>query len=88
MTVENRNFTEEPDLDLYTLGDANLDGRVNTEDITAIKKHLKKTAVLSGYALTCANADRDEDGTVSTSDITAIKSYMKGTRTLWQGADA
>ncbi len=88
VTVENRNFTEEPDLDLYTLGDANLDGRVNTEDITAIKKHLKKTAVLSGYALTCANADRDEDGTVSTSDITAIKAYMKGTRTLWQGADA
>ena len=88
VTMENWDFAEAPDLDLYTIGDANLDGRVNTEDITAIKKHLKKTAVLSGYALTCANADKDEDGTVSTSDITAIKAYMKGTRTLWQGADA
>lgn len=88
VTVENCNFTEKPDLDLYTLGDANLDGRVDTADITAIKKHLKKTAVLSGYALTCANADRDEDGTVSTSDITAIKSYMKGTKSMWDNGEA
>ncbi len=83
VTVENRNFTEEPDLDLYTLGDANLDGRVDTADITAIKKHLKKTAVLSDNAISCANADRDENGSVSTSDITAIKSHLKGTKTLW-----
>ena len=88
VTVENCNFTEKPDLDLYTLGDANLDGRVDTADITAIKKHLKKTAVLSGYALSCANADRDEDGTVSTSDITAIKSYMKGTKSMWDNGEA
>ena len=88
VTVENLSFTEEPDLDLYTAGDANLDGRVNTEDITAIKKHLKKTAVLSGYALTCANADRDEEGTVSTSDITVIKSYMKGTKSMWDNGKA
>ena len=88
VTIENWDFAEAPDLDLYTIGDANLDGRVNTEDITAIKKHLKKTAVLSGYALTCANADRDEDGTVSTSDITVIKSYMKGTKSMWDYGEA
>ncbi|MBQ7071216.1 MAG: carboxypeptidase regulatory-like domain-containing protein [Ruminococcus sp.] len=83
ITVTNGAITSSPELSINPLGDADLNGIVNTNDITAIKKHLKKTATLDGYALVCANADQDTSGTVNTGDITRIKQHLKKTKPLW-----
>ena len=67
--------------DIALLGDVNNNGNIDTDDITLIKKHLKKTKSLSGYQIKCADAN--SDGSVDTQDITAIKAHLKGTARLF-----
>ena len=59
----------------------NNNGTIDTDDITKIKKHLKKTASLSDYQIRCADANPDDK--VDTQDITAIKAHLKGTARLF-----
>ncbi len=73
--------TAQVDEKLSLIGDVNSNDMVDTGDITLIKKHLKKTAVLSGYQVKCA--DTKPDGRVDTQDITAIKAHLKGTARLF-----
>ena len=62
-------------------GDVNGSGSIDLDDIKSVKKHLKKTKVLTGAQLTAADANRD--GVVDTKDISAMKAHMKGTLLLW-----
>ena len=52
------------------LGDANLDGKLNTGDAVTVLKHAANIIALEGEAL--ANADMNGDGKVNTGDAVAI----------------
>ena len=55
-------------------GDANLDGKVDIRDVTAIQRHLSELAPLSPQAL--ALADTNGDGAVNIDDATLIQRYL------------
>ena len=55
-------------------GDANLDGKVDIRDVTAIQRHLSELAPLSPQAL--ALADVNGDGAVNIDDATLIQRYL------------
>lgn len=81
VTVSKGDLSKDPEIQLNLIGDADRSGTVNTSDITAIKKHLKRTGPLTGYTLSCADANCD--GNVNTEDITRIKRHLKKTAPLW-----
>ena len=56
------------------LGDANLDGKVNIRDVTAIQRHLSELEPLSVQAL--ALADTNGDGEIDIDDATLIQMYL------------
>ena len=68
--------TTELDLTLCRPGDTNGDTYINTQDITAIKSHLKYLKRLEGYSSSCADVSGDE--VVDLADVLMIKAYMKG----------
>ena len=61
------------------LGDANVDGKVNIRDATAIQKHIAGLITLSetGFVL----ADVDASGNVNVKDATAIQKHIAGIET-------
>lgn len=56
------------------LGDLNLDGLVNSDDLTLLARHVGKIEFLSGQAL--ANADVNGDGEVDSDDLTKHARYV------------
>lgn len=56
------------------LGDANLDGKVNVKDATAIQKSLAKISTLTGDNATAA--DVNGDGKLSVQDATTIQKFL------------
>lgn len=56
------------------LGDTNMDGRVNIQDVTEIQRHMAEINILTGSAL--KNADYNQDGKVSIEDATAIQRFL------------
>lgn len=56
------------------LGDANLDGRVDIRDVTALQRHLSELEPLSEQAL--ALADTNGDGKINIDDATLIQMYL------------
>lgn len=56
------------------LGDANMDGRVNIQDVTEIQRHVAEISKLTGSAL--KNADYNQDGSVTIDDATAIQRFL------------
>lgn len=67
------NFAEES---RYILGDANLDGKLNVRDATAVQKHMAKLQLLEGKALELA--DFNSDGKINIKDATAIQKHIAG----------
>lgn len=67
------NFAEES---RYILGDANLDGKLNVRDATAVQKHMAKIQLLEGKALELA--DFNSDGKINIKDATAIQKHIAG----------
>ncbi len=82
ITVEGCEITEVPVFELHLPGDIDGANGLNLTDITLMKKHLKKTSVLSGYALECADINGDKK--YNTQDITDMKSQLKGTKNFWK----
>ena len=82
ITVEGCEITEVPVFELHLPGDIDGLNGLNLTDISMMKKHLKKTAVLSGYALECADINGDKK--YNTQDITDMKSQLKGTKNFWK----
>ena len=72
-------FAASADAD-YRYGDANGDGKLNTADITAIRRYISdgRTTDPEGYNVTIhANAaDVDGNGRINTMDITLIRRYI------------
>ena len=56
------------------LGDANNDGTVNINDVTAIQRHLAEQTLLTGDDFTAA--DITGDGEVSIDDVTILQRYL------------
>ena len=56
------------------LGDANNDGTVNINDVTAIQRHLAEQTLLTGDDFTAA--DITGDGDVSIDDVTILQRYL------------
>lgn len=59
---------------LGIIGDANLDGKVNINDVTAIQKHIADINKLSDTA--AKFADSDKNGSISIKDATYIQKYL------------
>lgn len=69
--------TEQPTEDTNSVyGDANNDGKINVNDVTAIQKHLSylDTLTADGEIL----ADTNKDGKISIKDATYIQKYLVG----------
>ncbi len=62
--------------DELLLGDANLDGKVNIKDATALQKHLAKLQILSEKNLSVS--DTNKDGRITISDATTIQKKIAG----------
>ncbi len=60
----------------FVYGDANGDGEITVDDVTAIQKHLANISELSGSQLNAA--DTDHDGIVTILDATLIQKYIAG----------
>ncbi len=58
----------------YLIGDADGNGKVNVNDITAIQRHLAQVETLTGTCL--ANADANCDGEVDINDATLLQMYL------------
>ncbi|MBQ1474064.1 MAG: S8 family serine peptidase [Ruminococcus sp.] len=58
----------------YLPGDANLDGRVDIRDVTAIQRHIANFDILSGKALLAADANGD--GKVTIEDATLLQMFF------------
>ena len=80
ITVERENITQ--DVKIHLLGDVTGDGRVNTIDVNRVYAHVKKTNLLTGYLLACANVV-DTGETVNTVDVNRIYAHVKKTNLLW-----
>ncbi|MED9970662.1 MAG: dockerin type I repeat-containing protein [Ruminococcus sp.] len=61
-------------LDGAKLGDANGDGSVNINDVTAIQRHLATIIALDGIRLYAADTNRD--GKVDISDATNLQEFI------------
>ncbi len=60
--------------DKVLIGDANLDGRVNVQDVTAIQRHQAELSFLTGNSL--VSADVNQDGSITIKDATLIQLYL------------
>ncbi len=69
------------DAEINLIGDVNGDGKISVVDSTMIASHIKKTSLLTDYALACA--DVNGDGKISVVDSTMVASHIKKTSLLW-----
>lgn len=58
------------------LGDVNLDGKVNAQDLTALARHVAKIQTLPQNSSNLANADVNRDGTVNAQDLTRLARFV------------
>ena len=61
-------------LDGVSLGDANGDGYVNINDVTAVQRHLSELEALQGIYLLAA--DVNQNGTQEIDDATLLQAYL------------
>ncbi|MEE3493355.1 dockerin type I domain-containing protein [Ruminococcus sp.] len=69
------------DVKICPIGDANMNGRVQSNDATAAYKHTQSIEKLEGYAFLCA--DVNKNGKVQSNDATAIYQQAQGTHRLF-----
>jgi len=87
--VKLASFTVKVSTVTYTLGDANMDGKVDASDVNLIYGHVLKDTTLA--ALTDQQlllADTNQDGRVDSSDINALYRYvLKDSTSQWKPID-
>ena len=80
ITVEREDITEA--LEIHLKGDINGDGRVNTIDVNLSFAHVRKSNILTGYALACADVV-GTDEKVNTMDVNRIFAHVRKINLLW-----
>ncbi len=65
-------------LTVYQAGDVNMDGAINDDDVTYVRKHL---AGWNDYKTINGPADVNKDGTVNAIDVALLKRYLAN----WDG---
>lgn len=68
------------------LGDLNDDGKVNSTDLTILKRHILNINQIAGTAY--ANADVNGDGKVNSTDLTMLKRFLLGIISDFPGSDS
>ena len=63
-------------------GNLNLDGKVDSDDLTLLARHVAGIETVSGKAL--LNADVNSDGSVNSDDLTLLARYVAGIITSWE----
>ena len=58
----------------YEIGDVNLDGQININDVTAIQRHIAELELLSDEQLAMADTNGDEE--IDISDATHLQMYL------------
>ena len=66
--------TETPVTEQVLIGDANLDGKINVKDVTAIQRHLAEIESFNANQL--VSADVNGDGEVTIDDATHLQTYL------------
>ncbi|ODM27743.1 glycoside hydrolase [Clostridium sp. Bc-iso-3] len=66
-------------------GDLNGDKKVNSTDLTILKRHLLEISKITGTALD--NADVNSDGKVNSTDLTVLKRYILGVISAFPGGN-
>ena len=74
ITVTFGDFSETFTVHIYELGDANLDGRINVRDVTAIQRHIADLEKIDDEQL--AVADANGDGVVTIDDATLLQMFL------------
>ena len=83
VTIYKEAPTEPVDVQLNAVGDANLDGNVNTIDIVAMKIDMIIPNTLSGYSRQCADVDGG-DSKINSYDIIRLKRHLIRYESLWK----
>ena len=73
-------------LTIYEIGDVNLDGLINVNDVTAIQRHFAELELFSDDQLALADTNGDE--VIDISDATHLKMYLAEYDVELGGADA
>lgn len=72
----------EQDIAISQLGDVNVDGEVNVQDLNGMFAHANGgTLILDAYALDCA--DVSPDGVVDVMDLNRLYTHLSGDNRLW-----
>ncbi|MBE6782565.1 MAG: hypothetical protein E7536_00965 [Ruminococcaceae bacterium] len=79
ITVNGSDITQ--DVKIHLKGDVNGDGKIMITDYSVILRHVKKTSLLEGYELQCA--DIDLNGKVMITDYSAVLRHVKKIAFLW-----
>ena len=61
-------------LTIYEIGDVNLDGQINVNDVTAIQRHFAELELFSDEQLALADTNGDE--VIDISDATHLQMYL------------
>lgn len=80
ITVEREDIAEA--LKIHLKGDIDGNGRVNTTDVNRAFAHVRKTNILTGYELACADVV-GTDGKVNTTDVNRIFAHVRKSNLLW-----
>ena len=73
-------------LPVVIYGDANGDGKINSQDLRRVQRHILGVGVIDGHYLTAADVNRD--GKVNSQDLRQAQRYILGLTTSLQPTPA
>ena len=74
ITVGDSNVTE--NVTIYLIGDVNMDGKIDADDVTALLRHVAGIEMLSSSAVALGNVNGDSN--IDDDDVTKLLRYVSG----------
>ena len=74
ITVGDSNVTE--NVTIYLIGDVNMDGKIDADDVTALLRHVSGIEMLSSSAVALGNVNGDSN--IDADDVTKLLRYVSG----------